>query len=494
MCRNVEKWGLFEESFSGPKEGNPFIDVILTAVFENEKRVVEVNGFYDGEGIYKIRFMPDIKGDWTYTTKSNIEALNGVKGSFKCTDASDENHGPVRVKDKFHFEYTDGTPHYSFGTTCYAWIHQDKSLQEETLETLKTSPFNKIRMCVFPKHYDYNHNEPELYAYEGPLENGFDFTKFNPEFFRHLEKRILDLQRLGIECDLILFHPYDRWGFSNMGADNDDRYIEYIVSRLAAFRNIWWSMANEYDLFIDPETKTLTKTIDDWERLGHIVQRKDPYQHLRSIHNCHKFYDHGRPWITHCSIQRLDTIRTAENTNQWRKDYDKPVVIDECAYEGNINHGWGNITGQEMTRRFWEGVLRGGYMGHGETYVHPKDILWWSHGGMLHGTSASRIAFLRNIIETAPGPINPINASETFNPYWDVTVGTVGDDYLIFYFGFYQPTFRTFSMPEGKKYKVELIDTWDMTIKEIEGSYSGDFRIDMPGKQYMAVRITKIDE
>lgn len=492
MDNKVERWDIYEAIFEGPNDGNPFIEVEITAIFKNLENYIEVNGFYDGDGKYKIRFMPNMLGEWSFTTKSNIDSLNDITGNLECIEASGNNYGPVRVREQLHFEYADGTPHYSFGTTCYAWIHQSNELQEKTLETLKDSPFNKLRMCVFPKHYDYNHNEPELYAYEGSLEKGFDYTKFNPKFFRHLEKRIIDLQELGIECDLILFHPYDRWGFSNMGADNDDRYLKYIVSRLSAFRNIWWSMANEYDLFKDFETNVMNKTIDDWERLAHIVEKYDKYHHLNSIHNCLEFYDYKKSWITHCSMQRVDVYKTSENTDEWRKLYGKPIVIDECTYEGNINHGWGNITGQEMTRRFWEGVVRGGYMGHGETYVHPKDILWWSHGGELHGTSPKRIAFLRKIIESAPGAINPIEKPSNGGfLYWDVTVGTVGEEYFLFYFGFNQPSFRTFTMPEVKKYKVDIIDTWEMTITEV-GVYSGDFRIDMPGKQYMAVRMTSL--
>jgi hypothetical protein len=493
MSNKVEKWGFYEICLNGPKEGNPFLEVELTAAFQQEENYVEVNGFYDGDGVYKVRFMPDRLGTWNFTTKSNVKALEEFTGSFECIEPSENNHGPVRVREQFHFEYADGKPHYSFGTTCYAWIHQTKELQKKTLETLKNAPFNKLRMCVFPKHYDYNHNEPELYAYEGSVENGFDYTKFNPKFFRHLEERIFELQELNIECDLILFHPYDRWGFSNMGAENDDRYLKYIVSRLAPFRNIWWAMANEYDLFIDFTTRIPKKTIDDWERLGNNLQINDPYQHLRSIHNCYKLYDHKKPWITHCSIQRVDVYKTSENTDEWRKLYGKPIVIDECGYEGNINHGWGNITGQEMTRRFWEGVVRGGYMGHGETYAHPEDILWWSHGGELHGTSPEGIKFLREIIEAAPGPISPISAPTVgFNPYWDVTCGTVGQQYYLYYFGFNQPSFRIFDLPEGRNYKVDVIDTWEMTITELPGTYSGKFRIELPGKQYIAVRITSL--
>jgi hypothetical protein len=70
-------------------------------------------------------------------------------------------------REKYHFSYADGTPFYEIGTTCYAWAHQPAELQEQTLRTLAAGPFNKIRFCVFPKHYDYNLYEPVSYPYEG---------------------------------------------------------------------------------------------------------------------------------------------------------------------------------------------------------------------------------------------------------------------------------------------------------------------------------------
>jgi hypothetical protein len=47
-------------------------------------------------------------------------------------------------------------------------------------------------------------------------------------------------------------------------------------------------------------------------------------------------------------------------------------------------------------------------------------------------------------------------------------------------------------MKPGTQYKVEVIDTWEMTINELEDVYEGNFRIELPGKQFMAVRMTKI--
>src|SRR6188768_235741 len=54
-----EQWGHLEVSLPGPTSGNPFIDVQLTATFQQGSDRYEVNGFYDGEGIYRVRFMPD---------------------------------------------------------------------------------------------------------------------------------------------------------------------------------------------------------------------------------------------------------------------------------------------------------------------------------------------------------------------------------------------------------------------------------------------------
>ncbi|MBO9598251.1 MAG: DUF5060 domain-containing protein, partial [Cohnella sp.] len=415
--RQMGQWGIYEMTLSGPQCGNPFTDVTLHAEFTHGNRRLRVPGFYDGEGVYRIRFMPDSAGQWSYRTSSNARSMDGIQGEIDCAGPAQGNHGPVRVKDTFHFAYADGTRYLPVGTTCYAWTHQGDRLEEETLKTLGASPFNKIRMCVFPKSYTFNVNEPELFPFEGSLQDGWDYTRPNPQFFRHLEKRIEQLGALGIEADLILFHPYDRWGFQEMTKGADDRYLKYVVARLAAYRNVWWSLANEYDFM-------WAKHEEDWERFAGIIKANDPYDHLISIHNGLVFYDYRREWVTHCSLQRIDLYKTAENANEWRDRWNKPIVIDECAYEGDIDAGWGNITGEEMVRRFWEGAVRGGYVGHGETYVHAQEVLWWSKGGVLHGTSPARIAFLRRLMEEGPADgWNPIPGA------WDAPSAGIQDEY-----------------------------------------------------------------
>lgn len=489
MAARIEKWGVFQAEFEGPSSGNPFVESSLSAVFERAGarggERAEVGGFYDGEGRYAIRFMPGTEGEWTYRTRSDRPELDGLIGGFECVAPAGRNRGPVAVADTFHFAYADGTRYLPFGTTCYAWTHQSRELQEKTLDTLASSPFNKLRMCAFPKRYVYNLEEPELFPFERSASGAWELDRFVPDYFRNLERRIARLAELGIEADLILFHPYDAWGFSSMGIEADSRYLRYLIARLSAFRNVWWSLANEYDLLKG-------KTTEDWERLAGILAGEDPYGHLRSIHNCMPFYDHSRPWVTHCSIQRQDVYKTAEYADEWRERYRKPIVIDECAYEGDIDMGWGNITGQELVRRCWEGYVRGGYVGHGETFLDPGDVLWWSKGGVLKGESPERIAFLRSIAEEGPaGGMSPISFGWSS---WDLPSGGEEGAYYLFYFGFNRPRFRDFELPQGRAYSCEVIDTWEMRIDEVEGRFSGKCRVRLPGKQYIAVRFRALPQ
>lgn len=119
--------------------------------------------------------------------------------------------------------------------------------------------------------------------------------------------------------------------------------------------------------------------------------------------------------------------------------------------------------------------------------MHPQDILWWSKGGILHGTSPERLAFLRKIVEESPkGGINPINYAA------DIACGGKEGEYYMMYFSFNRPSFRLLELPEDSKFKIEVIDTWNMTITPVEGEFSGKFRLDLPGRQYIALRITKI--
>ena len=123
-AKTIEKWDVLEATISGPNEGNPFCDQWIKGTFccKNEKKTVD--GFYDGDGVYKVRFMPSFVE--TYTFEVTGSAVDGevLTGEFQVTPAGEENHGPIRVANTYHFAYEDRTPYYSIGTTCYVWAER----------------------------------------------------------------------------------------------------------------------------------------------------------------------------------------------------------------------------------------------------------------------------------------------------------------------------------------------------------------------------------
>ena len=526
----MKQYETYELTFEGPKPIGSNVQVDLKAVFTNDEKSTEVAGFYAGNGQYKVRFYPERAGHYTWKVTGVVQA----QGQVNCEPAQGHingkpaqhknevvqvvhNHGMVHVRG-LHFQYADGTWYYPFGTTIYAMVHQEESLVNTTMNTLQTAPFNKVRFCVFPKHYDFNHNEPKYYAFE-KTDGKWDVHKPCFAFWEELEKRIKQLDTMGIQGDLILFHPYDRWGFADLSKEDSLVYLDYLLRRLSAFPNLWWSMANEYDLMHHYNW-------EDWEEFAKFIKTHDPYGHLLSNHNCFAYWDFTQQEITHCSIQDINVNEVPE----LQRKYHKPVVFDECRYEGNIIHSWGNLSAKEMTHRFWTAVVYGGYCTHGETYYSEDEILWWARGGVLKGESPARIAFLREIVEALPGPLELVEeglGSITVDMIEEMKINGVPEELrndffvshlvnlpreriLFFilrhracfghcgneaYLRYYEKectSIGAMDLPKEENYKVEVIDTFEMTRKVVAENVSGLVKIDLPGKEGMAVFATKM--
>ncbi len=309
-----------------------------------------------------------------------------------------------------------------------------------------------------------------------------DYTRFNPEYFQLLEKRILQLQDAGVQADLILFHPYDAWGYKAMPNDVDDFYLRYVVARLAAYRNVWWAIANEYDL-------VKAKTMSDWDRFFRIVQAEDPYSHLRSIHHSGVIYDHSKPWCTHASLQSYDFEKSAARREAWNK----PIIYDELQYEGDVERRWGNLSAEEMTRRFWLATIRGTYGSHGEVFIsedsgpHAHESSW-SDAGRLRGESAPRIAFLHDLVQRN----TKIGLNEFENSYY-LSAGTPNELYL-WYFDYHRPARYDFPLPNTAVFEATVIDPFAMKETKLPGTFTGKSRVALPNRPFQAILFRKVSD
>ena len=484
----VEQYRVWEHTLPGAE---------ARAVFRHGGQTYHAAGFCTSENRVTLRFMPGEPGEWTYAITGDA---GSEEGCFTCTPAAAGNHGPV-VAEGQRFRYADGTRYLPFGTTCYGWIHQPDALRAETLHSLAASPFNKVRMLLFPKYMPYNTTEPRAFPFERDAAGRWDVSRPDFAFWDDLDRQILALDALGIEADLILFHPYDRWGFATMCQADNLAYLRYAVRRLSACKNVWWSLANEYDMIPG-------KTEADWDAFAACVRENQCVPHLLSIHNCCQPYP-DRDWMTHCSIQS----NLCRQTLTWGWQYRKPVVIDECGYEGNIEFSWGNLSGFEMVHRFWTVVACGGWCTHGETFYDPDEILWWGKGGRLHGESVRRIAFLRHLLESLPGTPRPLAADLSADPNGGGDMGAFGaammrmpedartahiaelvpmacgtGSWRLYYLGRSCPAWLDVQCPGPGRFAAQVIDIWAMTrtpAGEIDGA--GRVALPGPGKEGQAV-------
>ena len=81
---------------------------------------------------------------------------------------------------------------------------------------------------------------------------------------------------------------------------------------------------------------------------------------------------------------------------------------------------------------------------------------------------------------------------------WDDEVAIPYDlayrgSYYLIYFGYFRPAFREYHLDDINEYEVEVIDTWEMTVKKV-GVFKGKFRVELPGKEYMAIRIRNLSK
>jgi hypothetical protein len=106
-------------------------------------------------------------------------------------------------------------------------------------------------------------------------------------------------------------------------------------------------------------------------------------------------------------------------------------------------------------------------VGHGETYQHEQDILWWSKGGVLHGQSPPRLAFLREVLESLP--VREMAPDRTFSP-GNVAVVKPGEAYLVY---FTKEGLAALELAGESIYRVDAIDPWAMTIAPLDDAEAG---------------------
>ena len=137
---------------------------------------------------------------------------------------------------------------------------------------------------------------------------------------------------------------------------------------------------------------------------------------------------------------------------------------------------------------------------------------------MLKGQSPRRIAFLKSVVESLPGPLSysdadPIpeelaqnppdflqNYPRKLTPEQRLAVWMDGKRYAaqfeekayLVYYSRHTVAWGELTLPEDGIYRVERLDAWEMTRTVMDNAAHGHIRVPMPGKEGMALLAVKL--
>jgi len=374
------------DSAAGPD--NPFMVPFSATVTGPDSRSFKVPGFYDGDGVWKVRVRPEVEGDWSLATESTDPELDGRTAHFVCVPNENRNvHGMLRVDPEhpYHFMYEDGTRYFLLGYEC-DWLWALDATEpglprlEPFLDKLAQYGFNHILLNTYAhdapwqagKTGDDDYGPPPLYAWEGTNEQP-DHARFNLAFWQHYDRVMKALLDRGIVAHMMVrvYNKMVRWP-ANRSAE-DDLYFRWLIARYAAFPNLVWDFSKEAFNEKDGEYKL--------DRIR-LLRREDPYGHLITSHDDNAY---GRPGYEECMDFRSD-----QQHSDWhatllaqRKQREWPIVNAEFGYEhgpkGIDDKTYGGVSSpEEVCRRAWEVCMAGGYPVYYYTYtawdvIRPED-------------------------------------------------------------------------------------------------------------------------
>jgi hypothetical protein len=308
---NSENIGLYEKFEItlnlGGKWDNPFDpdQIRVDAIFNKpDGSSVTIPGFFFqeyyrnpyhqlekiGNPVWKVRFTPEIPGEYTYRVivVCNSERISSREGKFTC-ESFDTHHGYVRVSktNPLYFEYSDGTPFFGIGMGriaadaggCYPRFAEAGG--------------NFNRLFLTNGKFDIQ----ELTRDPGRPDRGLG--KINLENSWYLDNLLELGENLGIYHMLTLtnqynfnrqweIHTYNKANGGILDSKNEyftseeamwyfERYLRYMVARYGYSTSVFsWDLWNEYSAMgIDVET-----AIPWHRRMAHYIDSLDIFNHV----------------------------------------------------------------------------------------------------------------------------------------------------------------------------------------------------------------------
>ena len=387
----VPRWRPHDFAFKADAKAiNPFMVAFAAEVKSPDGKSFTLPGFFDGDGVWKVRVSPTVEGVWSLVTKSGLKELDGKTAAFICVkNASPNAHGLLRVDrgHPHHFIFEDGMRFFMQGYE-YDWLwalDMDKPgvpTIEKSLDLIARHGFN----CVILNSYAYDtswrkgrtgeddYGPALLYPWEGD-NNAPDHSRMNLVYWRHYDQVIAALNERGIQAHMLIkvYNKQVKWPAP--GSGEEKMFFRWLLARYSAYPNIIWDFSKEAHNEKDLPYKQ--------EMLKHI-RESDPYHHLMTVHDDDKANDSG-------AYDELTDFRADQQHGRFHETILRqrarrawPVANVESDYEcgpGGLDDKTYRraMTPEQTLGTAWEIQMAGGYAAYYYTYtawdvIRPLDV------------------------------------------------------------------------------------------------------------------------
>lgn len=347
---------------------NPF-HVALSATFTHASgTTLNVPGFYDGNGTWRIRFGPTKEGAWHGVVASDDPNLRGTD-ALVVTCVPNENeriHGRVRVDDaaSHRFRFEDGSACVPLGfewdwMTAYHQVHgvgqssdRDNPSFDAAVDLLCESGFNYVMANLYAHYYHRTEvsDRTEHYLYQRPEHGPFkgtndepDHSRLNVHFFQDFDRAIDVLHQRGVILHLMVQVQNKKVNWPAWWSAEDGLFWHYVVARYQAYSNMIWDVSKEtYNL--------LNRSGSHHYALSRIalIRKHDGYGNLITAHDTER-ESWGKETVVDAACDFIsDQVKFGGTVNGWEmasadklnreavrrwRNVDKPYLNMEYGYE-----------------------------------------------------------------------------------------------------------------------------------------------------------------
>ncbi len=406
-------YSVVELSFHGPHLAEPMSELDFAVTFRHASGSPEyrIHGFWDGGGVFKVRFTPTREGRWTLAeVYSTAAELKGQKQGEYVIATPARGRGFWVVDDaspgRRWYKRSDGSHQYIIGNTQYSFLSGYSENGRTGVDIAgdvrrNAEFFRKLRFTLHGDRYPNPEEKPFLDDRGRPTDSGDYSHRPNPKWFRErADVAVRAAYEADLIADLILSGPDTEDSRSTLRAakNNGDPtpWLKYIAARYGSYPNVWICLANEYDLRVPRYNE------EQIARFGAIIRRFLPYPTPLSVHPNHSTlwsaaFDSLPPWNDHQIIQRKlrQLAPSADVIREVWKNRLKPTINDELSYQGEGDRHSGEDTVEAHLGAF----LGGGY---GTTGYKPgnKTGQYFSGGfNPAEHTAAVGLRWLREVID-----------------------------------------------------------------------------------------------